>query len=182
MEPAADAEGGQPIRRAPVPDQRHDERPTAGEGSRMKIRLQPDGPSMREPSESEMDSWLANLREDDTAEPADTPTATEAEQFRAAQAESGAPAPEAGTGPHRALMDTGPQRSHSGAGAPAGTGSYRASETSGYTGSPGSGESPTATGPHQLITTSGSTGPFAIMPPKADLTGSGALPVIRVLT
>ena len=119
MEPAADAEGGQPIRRAP--DQRHDERPTAGEGSRMKIRLQPDGPSMREPSESEMDSWLANLREDDTAEPADTPTATEAERFRA---EPGALAPETdrgpqppGTGPHRALQDTGPRRAFPGAGA-----------------------------------------------------------------
>ncbi len=155
----------------------------------MKIRLQPDGPSMREPSESEMDDWLANLREDDAAEPADTPTATEAEQFRADQAESGAPAPEAGTGPHRALQDTGPQRVHPGAGSPgadspAGTGPYRVPETSGYAGSRGSGESATATGPHELITTSGSTGPFAILPPKTDQpyasdpAGSGALPVL----
>ena len=68
----------------------------------MKIRLQPDGPSMREPSESEMDSWLANLREDNAAEPADTPTATEAGNFRAQQAaEPSTPpseAPAAGTG------------------------------------------------------------------------------------
>jgi hypothetical protein len=39
----------------------------------MKIRLRPDGPGMREPSESEMNDWLVNLREDDEPEPADPP-------------------------------------------------------------------------------------------------------------
>jgi hypothetical protein len=152
----------------------------------MNIKLQPDGPGMREPSESEMDDWLANLREDDASEPADTPTATEAGKFRAGQAD-GPPAPEAGTGPHRALQDTGPRRAFPDSGSADAPGAYRAPETSGFAGSYGSGQSAAATGPHE-IRTSGSTGPFAILPPATDQSyapepvGSGPLPVLGAPT
>ena len=116
----------------------------------MKMSMRSDGPGMREPSESEMNDWLANLREDGASEPADTPSDADRVTDRVAdEAETGhsqpiggsarvpAPAPP-GSGPFAAAPD------------------HRTDDPFG------------AAEPHGVTRGSGTTGPYAILPPATD--------------
>jgi hypothetical protein len=108
----------------------------------MKIRLRPDPPGMREPNESEMNDWLANLREEEASEPGDTRSDAEGEFDGTSEAAAAAPETDGAIEASGVAEPLGAAGASGASEASGAAGASGASEASGAAGASGAGWGP----------------------------------------